>query len=128
MEMRQSLAQKTWARWEKIRDKFSEGQWRLLLFCLVVGFVLAFAQGRKEEPKKIVKVEQHTKQVAPKEEQNREEPQLVEQEPIAEAEPHELPLWPVEGQIIREVGWYRSEAIIVELTLPLLWERECAQL
>ena len=104
METRQSLAQKSWAKWKLIRDKFSENQWRLLLFCLVVGFSLAFTLSRREEPKKIAKTEPQA-QVTQQIEQKVEPQVTVEPEPAPEE-----PSWPVDGQIVREEGWYRSDA------------------
>jgi len=109
METRQSLAQKSWAKWKQIRDKFSEGQWRLLLLCLVVGFSLAFTLARREEPKKTAKVEPQA-QVTQQIEKKVEPETSVEPEPLAPEEPHSLPSWPVDGQIVREEGWYRSES------------------
>ena len=116
MQKRQTLAQKTWSHWQKIRDKFTENQWRFLLFCLVAGFILAFAAERTRQLQKPVQLEEQTKIIteekkeAPKPEKA-EKPQEKKQEPelVREVQPA-YPTWPLEGDIVRKQGWFRSEA------------------
>lgn len=114
MQMRQSLAQKTWAKWENVRDKFSPNQLRLILFCLLLGFLLAFTTGEKKSPQKTITEE-------PKRETTKIEKEPIQapvinkveepkEEPISEPLPQtRKPIWPVEGRITRDQGWYRSD-------------------
>ena len=115
MQKRQTLAQKTWSHWQKIRDKFTENQWRFLLFCLIAGFVLAFVAERARQPQKTVQLEKPAKVVT---EEKRETPkpekpkqaEQKEQEPESpqEMEPQPVyPTWPVEGKIVRKLGWFQ---------------------
>ncbi len=104
------MAQKTWAKWEKVRDKFSPEGWRLLLVCLLAGFVLAFFAERLGR-QKTVKLEEPPKVVA-----EREAPKASELPPPEPPEPPKVeepvlsvPMWPLKGKIKRDLGWYRSQ-------------------